>query len=1049
MNTTRQLLKENFEKVLNRLNEEQRLAVDHIDGPVMVIAGPGTGKTQILAARIGNILNETDTQAENILCLTYTEAGTIAMRQRLQSFIGSDAYKVRVNTFHAFCNEVIQEHLHVFKKNELEPVSDLERLEIIKQITEELPKGNVLKRYRGDVDYEIKNLSSFYETMKRERWSPEDLIPAVHSYVAELPQREAFIYKRGNKKKGIRKGDPNPKKIKEEERKMKLTLAAVETFNRYEQLMDQRGRYDFSDMINWVIDAFDAHPDLLAAYREQFLYILVDEFQDTSGSQNQLLQKLCGEEDNPNVFVVGDDDQSIFRFQGANVENMVNFATRYVEYLKTVVLTVNYRSVQSILDASQAVIKNNKERLVNQLDNLKKILTAGNPALEDSKLRPCFLDYQNTFSEMAGITYAIEDLLENKKVSPEKIAVIYRNNKYGEELSRYFQAKNIPYFIKKKIDILQEPFIKKLLSVLEYVASELDIPYSGDNLLFEILHYEYYGIPAYEIARLMSAVSLLRGEKKKSFRAYLQEWLQTKNPELFTQQPHDAILKAVTLLEKRIKDAVNKTLLEFIEIVIRENGFLTFALRSNEKVWYMQLLTSFFDFVKAETQRNPDLTLIELLSTLALMKNNDLGLTINRNMETEEGVHLLTVHGSKGLEYEVVFLAGCESDKWEKSRGTSRGYKIPDTLIHSTGEEHKVEENRRLFFVGMTRAEKELFITRGLNSNEGKEKEASRFLAEIKEEMELPEEKPLLSEEQLVHFAALNFTEIKQHEIQHIEQQFIEDLLSKFSMNVTALNNYLECPLKFYYNNLIRVPSGKSEAMEFGSAIHYALEQLFRKMQDNDEDGFPPVKNLLSSFHYYMKRNRQHFTKAAFDRRSEYGETILTDYYNKYVNTWNKVVSVERRFNNIVVEGIPLKGAMDKLEFEGSLVNVVDYKTGNVDSRYTKDKLKSPSEKEPIGGNYWRQAVFYKILLDHYHQKDWQVMSTEFDFVEPNKEGEFIKARIDIKPQDIAIVLQQIHESWEKIQNHEFYIGCGEEDCYWCNFAKENHLAAVPEEGEV
>ncbi len=1048
MNTTRQQLEENFEKVLDRLNEEQRLAVDQTEGPVMVIAGPGTGKTQILAARIGNILRITDTQAENILCLTYTEAGTIAMRQRLQSFIGSDAYKVRVHTFHAFCNEVIQEHLHVFKKNELEPVSDLERLELIKQITEELPKGNALKRYRGDVDYEINNLSALYETMKRERWTPEALIRGINDYVEELPGREEFVYKRGNKKRGIKKGDPNLRKIKEERRKMEQTLAAVQTFERYEALMDKKGRYDFSDMINWVIDAFDQYPNLLAEYREQFLYILVDEFQDTSGSQNKLLQILCGEDDSPNIFVVGDDDQSIFRFQGANVENMINFARRYVEQLKTIVLTVNYRSVQPILDASQAVIKNNRERLVNQIESLEKILTAGNPELKDLCNKPRFLDYQNTFTEMAGIAYAIEDLIKNKRTEPEKIAVIYRNNHYGNELSRYLQAKNIPFFIKKKSDILKEPFIKKLRTLLEYVAVELDIPYSGDNLLFEILHYEFYGIPAFEIARLMSMVSRQRGEGKKSFRAYLQEWLQTKNPGLFEQPPHEAILRAVTLLEQRIKDAVNKTLITFIETVIRENGFLTAALQSKEKVWYMQLLTSFFDFVKAEAQRQPDLTLSAFLNTIALMENNGLSLTINRSIETESGVHLLTAHGSKGLEFEAVFLAGCESDKWEKSRGANRGYKIPDNIIHSTGEAHKVEENRRLFFVGMTRAEKTLLISRALTGNDGKEKEASRFIAEIRDEIPLPGEKPYLSEVQLVDFAALNFTEIRRPEIQHIEKQFIDRLLNHFSMNVTALNNYLECPLKFYYNNLIRVPSGKSEAMEFGSAVHYALEQLFRKMQDTRTEAFPPVELFIKDFSRYMERHREHFTREAFNRRSEYGKMILTDYYDQYVDRWNKVVSVERRFNNIVVEGIPLKGAMDKLEFNGNLVNVVDYKTGNVDRRETQDKLKAPNDKNPSGGNYWRQAVFYKILLDHYPLKDWTVTSTEFDFVEPDKNKNYIIHRIDIQPGDAQIVMEQIKDTWTKIHLHDFYTGCGKKDCYWCNFTKENHLEAVPEEEE-
>ena len=1046
MDTYREQLAAHFEQALALLNDAQRQAVEQTEGPVMVIAGPGTGKTQILAARIGNILKKTDTQAEQILCLTYTDAGTVAMRQRLQQFIGSDAYRVRINTFHAFCNDVIQEHLSLFKKRELEPVSDLERLELVKQITVELPKQHPLKRYRGNVDYEIPNLISLYDTLKRERWSPEELISQIDQYVETLPERETYRYKR-SKKGQYEKGDIKQAELDKEIERMEKTKAAIRTFPRYLELMAQKGRYDFADMINWVIDAFEAHPDLLAEYQEQFHYLLVDEFQDTSGSQNQLLQMLCGADPQPNIFVVGDDDQSIFRFQGANVKNMLDFAQRYVAYLTTIVLTVNYRSVPSILAVSGAVIQHNADRLVNQLEDLEKKLTAGNPRLKDLPLQPVLQIYQNPFSEMAGIAGAINDLIEKDHMDPEKIAVIYRKNKYGEELSRYLQAKQIPFYIKKKHDLLKDPFIRKLICVLEYIAAEIDIPFSGDNLLFEILHYHFYQIPPIEVARIMARLSRTSGPRP-SLRAHLQEWLETRNPSLF-DHPAEGILQVSALLEARIADALNKPLVELVASVIRENGFLRAALDDSRKVWHMQLLTSFYDFVNQETRRQPDLTLSGLLGIIRLMKNNGLALVINRSLESEKGVHLLTAHGAKGLEYDVVFLAGNESANWEKSRNPHRGYKFPDTLMETSGADVKTEEERRSFFVALTRAAQQLHISWPEWTNEGKNLEKSAFIAEIEEEVALAKNKIALSETELVDFAALNFQLAPKPDIQQVEKQFMDELLSRFSMNVTALNNFLDCPLKFYYNNLIRVPLGKSEATEFGSAIHGCLEDLFKAMQEDGDQHFPAVSYLLKRFHYHMRRRRQHFTKEAYDRRSEYGEMVLSGYYDHYVDHWNKIVSVERRFNNIVVGGIPLKGAMDKLEFDGSLVNVVDYKTGDVESPLTKQKLRCPDDKNPLGGNYWRQAVFYKILLDHYHQKDWQVTSTEFDFVEPNKEKKYIKKRIDITPADMEIVLQQISDSWAKIQNHDFYTGCGKEDCYWCNFAKENRWEPVPDAEQV
>jgi DNA helicase-2/ATP-dependent DNA helicase PcrA len=187
-----------------------------------------------------------------------------------------------------------------------------------------------------------------------------------------------------------------------------------------------------------------------------------------------------------------------------------------------------------------------------------------------------------------------------------------------------------------------------------------------------------------------------------------------------------------------------------------------------------------------------------------------------------------------------------------------------------------------------------------------------------------------------------------------------------------------------------------------------------------------------------MRRHREIFTREAFARRMEYGLEVLTNYYNKYVHQWNKIVAVERNIRNVIVRGVPLKGKLDKLEFHGKEVNVVDYKTGDADK--AKEKLAPPGEKDPNGGDYWRQAVFYKLLVDGYEQKDWKVVSTEFDFVEPDKKKEYRKVKIMTGVEDTTTVTQQIVQTWQKIQNREFYTGCGKFDCHWCNFVKTNNL---------
>ena len=217
-------------------------------------------------------------------------------------------------------------------------------------------------------------------------------------------------------------------------------------------------------------------------------------------------------------------------------------------------------------------------------------------------------------------------------------------------------------------------------------------------------------------------------------------------------------------------------------------------------------------------------------------------------------------------------------------------------------------------------------------------------------------------------------------------------------------------------------------------------------MQEAGKDQFAPKEEFIADFEWYMHRHRESFTQEQFDRRLEYGQEVLSNYYDKNINSFNKIVAIERNIRNVVVKDVPLKGKLDKLEFDGKAVNVVDYKTGDPDKALP--KLKGPSEKEPNGGDYWRQAVFYKILVDNYEQKDWKVVSTEFDFIEPDKKKNYRKEKVVISPADITTVTEQISQTWEKIQNREFYTGCGKEDCHWCNFVKTNNLAVVLHELE-
>lgn len=1027
-----------FEAVYEGLNEQQKMAVNAIEGPVMVIAGPGTGKTQILGARIGKILLETDTAPENILCLTYTDAGAIAMRKRLVSFIGTSAYKVNISTFHSFCNDIIQDNLSLFDKTSLDPISELEKIELLKKLIDGFDKTNPLKRYRGDIYFEMSNLSNLFSAMKKEGWKPTYLIEKVDEYIKEIPFRDEFIYKR--KYKQFEAGALKQGLVDTELEKMSKLKAAIQSFEVYQKLMKDRNRYDFEDMINWVINAFKENKNLLAQYQERFLYILVDEFQDTSGTQNELVELLVNYWEQPNLFVVGDDDQSIFRFQGANVENMLHFQNQYAQDILTIVLEKNYRSTQPILDASTIVINNNQERLVNKIEGLDKKLIASNPDYQNNGIAPKVIAYHRPEEEMIDITEQIVQLTENG-TAPNQIAVLYKEHKYGEEITHFLQQKNIPVFTRRTANLLDQILVKQIISILDYLVCELDQPYEGANLLFEILHFKWWSISPITIAKITFEANQLKyGSPENSFRKVLVDKMQQIQGSLFLEGGLPELAKAVQVLESLISEVPNVTLLNLVEQVLQKTGIIQSVLQSSNKGFELEVITKFFDFIKEETHRRPSLNLKDLVTMLDLMQKEGIRLPLPITTGGVNGVNLLTTHGSKGLEFEYVFVAGTNAHFWEKKRASnSIGYSMPDSVLTTLENADDKEELRRLFYVALTRAKKVIQISYSLHRADGKVAEPSQFIIELIEGNEKYIIEKQLEEVLKTKYKLLHLQNTVQPIIKQLEEDFINPKVEQFTMNVTALNNYLKCPLHFYYNSLIRVPSGKSEATTFGSAIHDALNKLFKKMQDRD-NVFPDKQELIQDFNYYMARHREAFTQVEYNRRKEQGEIVLTQYYDQYVQVWNKVVTTEYRINNVVINGIPLKGAIDKIEFNGKQVVVIDYKTGSVEN--AKEKLVAPNEKYPNGGDYWRQAVFYKLLLKH-HPKQWEVTSAEFDFVEPNKKKEFEKVSIAIHETDMTTVTQQIETVWKKIQEKDFYTGCGKPECHWCNFIKNNELTVA------
>ena len=1016
-----------FKEIYEGLNTHQREAVDAIEGPVMVVAGPGTGKTQILSARIGNILRQTDVYPQNILCLTYTDAGTIAMRKRLLEFIGPAAYNVHIYTFHAFCNQVIQENLDYFGIRDLQPVSEIEKVEILYEIIDELPVDNPLKRLRGDKYYDKKGFEDLFDVMKRENWSAEDIRKGVDEYLDSLKDNEDFYYKR--KSGNNNAGDFNENKYQKEVDKFTKVKHAAQQFENYENKLLQRKRYDYNDMILWVIKAFKESRFILRRYQEQYQYFLVDEYQDTNGAQNEVLRMLSSYWDVPNLFVVGDDDQSIFRFQGASVKNILDFHLQYKEDVKHIVLEDNYRSSQHILDAANAAIAYNEERLIHKIEGLSKKLTARGSFAEEAK-KPVLREYFNAMHEEAHIVKELEEAYRAGE-DLQEIAIIYRGHAQIAGITQLLEEKGIPFNARQRVNIFHEPLIKKLLVILSYIDQEFKKPDSAEYLLFELMHYDFFDIALHDITKLSKELSRARKTEKKSWREMIASKQRMLQLGLVSAGKISSLEANLTYW---IKEKANYTIQVLLEKIITRGNVLEKLMHRKDKVWQMQLLTTFFNFIKEETAKAPDMDLTKLLKTVEQMMKNRIALPANKVSFSEKGVQLVTAHSSKGLEFEKVYLIGASKDKWEGKRKPPGGFAMPETLV-SASTENNLEEERRLFFVAMTRAKKELIITHAAQTLEEKELEKSQFITELEEDFPLTHEYITLSEEEMLYhsFNLLKDKQVKAGEL--IDHDLVDEVMKHFKMSVTSLNKYMKCPLSFYFENVLRVPTARSAAMGFGSAVHYALEQFFKAMLKDKDKQFMSEKGLLKLFMEGLEKYRSHFTDEEYEDKVQYAEVLLPEYYKEYIDKWSKVVVLEYDITNAQVDGIPVSGKLDKLEFDGNMVNVVDYKTGNPDN--SKTKLYGASEKYPEGNDYWRQIVFYKILMDADKKRPWEMISGEMDYLERNRKDEFVKAKIVVKPSDTDLVIKQIKEAYTGMNEHHFD-GCGEDTCQWCNFVQDN-----------
>lgn len=971
-----------YQTEIAQLNPEQRAAVETIEGPVMVLAGPGTGKTQILSLRIAEILTKTDIGPKNILALTFTDSAAAEMRSRLVRLTGPEAgNSVAVYTFHGLANAIITESgINFYPTRQLTQVDDLARFELILDAIDRADSPAI--RPPGQPDKYATEAARLISTLKREGISPLDLRRLTDTAIADLKANDSNYF-RGKLKKPIEDA------IARYDR----TYGLADVYERYQRELATRGWYDYDDMILFVIRAFKENEALKQQYQEQYQYILVDEYQDTNNAQNELIRLLTDFHAAPNLFVVGDDKQSIYRFQGASVANLLQFLDWY-PMAQVISLKQNYRSYQRLLDAAGELISHNHHQLINdpRLNVQSSALSAASNAVADVAVQA----YGTLDAETLGIAEQIQTLL-HRGTKPEQIAVLYRRNRDAERFIDLFRRLGIPFIEGARDDILNDRDIGRLRVTLEAASH----PTKNDQAVFFFLHLDVNQVPTEDLLALARA-------RTTEHRPYY-ELLAPESLARLTLTAPETLVDCRQRLDAWYKLQFNASLGQTVETILNQSGLMAEIVTDDDQLDRLERLRTFFSSVRELSALTPRATLTTLVEKLRLRENYHLPLAAGgSNAERISAIQLVTAHKSKGREFDIVFLTGATRSVWG---GQIRPAQIvlPTGIVqHEDGRDEVLEEERRLFFVAMTRARRRLIISFAKASEQGA-LEPAPFIAELAETTtnETPTTKSLS--------VSAFFRPTMTAGTDDVAHAVLDEMLKTYPLSPTTLNTYLQCPQLFLYEDIYRVPAVRTGSQAYGEAVHRALEMIGRGLKLHG--AIPSWADVWAVFHEQLASETlgdAEKMKAWTDR----GQTILKRYYDEEVPKWPVPIDVEYNFrpHGVTLDGVtPITGKLDKIELipGTNQVRVIDYKTANHKSANAIRGLTKGSDRD-----YWHQVIFYKVLADADPNFPYTVGEVALVFI--GADGKFTTERFTPTDAEVEEVRQLIRDVRTRILDHDF-----------------------------
>ncbi len=925
------------------LNKEQQEAVKAGSGPVLIVAGAGTGKTTVIAQRIVYLIEKGLAKPEEILAVTFTDKAAQEMVERVDKLLVQGYRDLWISTFHSFCDRVLREYgLDIGLPTDSKLVDQTSAWLLVRQNLDKFK----LDYYKplGQPNKFIHALINHFSRCKDQQILPEDYLKYAQS-------------QRG------------------EERARLLEVASA--YQTYQKLLLENGVLDFGDLINYCLLLFEKRPKILEKYQTKFKYILVDEFQDTNFVQYQLIKLLAKSRNN--LTVCADDDQAIYRWRGASFGNILNFKKDFPK-AKQVFLTENYRSFQNILGLAYKFIQaNNPDRLefVSKISKNLKSVRKGKAEIEH-------LHFKTGDQEVAGIVKKIAEILKHdKKASFSDFGVLVRANNQALALVRAFERSNIPYQFLALRGLYSKPVILDIISYFKFLDN-----YHESSAGYKILNLPFLAIPVEDIARI-SQVSAKYG---KSIYETMRDSILIPG---LSKAAVAAINKILSLVAKHTKMAQEKTVSEILLAFLEDSGYLQWLVRNNRKQ-DLDLIFQFHNKIKSFEETHLDARLKAFVQDLDLeLESGEQG-KLDFDLESgPESVKIMTVHAAKGLEFKYVFLVNLV-DKRFPSIERGDPIEIPDKLIKDIRPEgdYHLQEERRLFYVALTRAKDRLFLTSAEDYGGVQNKRLSRFLLEL-------------------GFKAKVST-VKNGTVVVKKSQKPTNLVLPERFSFTQLIAFDKCPLQYKFAHILKIPVKGRPMFSFGKTMHNTLHSFVLDFASGKSINFPNLIKIyenqwLDEWYETKEQKKQYF---------ELGNKTLKTFYDEFSGAKPKVAvisgqpALEQDFN-LKIGGHTLIGKIDRIDDLGKDgVEIIDYKTGSA-----KEKLR-PEDK--------KQLLIYQIACQEV--LGLKPKKLTYYYLDEGKSLSFLGSDKEIKQEKENIV-----KEIEQIQKSDFAPTPGWQ-CDWCDF---------------